>query len=148
MGKKVLCLPARITHVPGDMTFVEQISIAQRATVTFSPCGGISFFNAFLREGATAIISDIWDTALSASADMDGYFCDRTLSGHRTLRYTVEENDILIEPPRNATAKGWRDYRDFGATILDVGRALRVIDEALYTARHVFQLEKPEPRND
>lgn len=126
---------------PGEMTIIEQISIAQRATVTFSPCGGISFFNAFLRDGATAIVADYWDSTLNASTSMEGYFWDRVL-GHQTLRYSVELSEITIEPPGNATAKTWWDYRDHGATMLDLERAMRLIDHALYMAKHAFRLNE------
>ena len=125
---------------PGEMTLAEQISIAQRATVTFSPLGGISYFNAFLREGATAIIADFWHPFAETSVTLDGYFWDRILSGHQTLRYTVEESEIVIEPPGSGTVKTWWDYRDHGATMLDLKRAMRLIDHALYKAEHVFQI--------
>lgn len=125
---------------PGEMSIIEQISIAQRAAVTFSPLGGISYFNAFLREGAVAIIADLWHPHTNASASLDGYFWDRILSGHQTLRYAVQENEIFIEPPGNATAKTWWDYRDHGATMLDLERALHLIEHALYSAQHVFGL--------
>lgn len=128
---------------PGEMTIIEQISIAQRATVTFSPCGGISFFNAFLREGATAIIGDYWDPDRKASASMEGYLWDRVF-GHQTLRYMVQENEITIEAPGNATAKEWKDYRDWGATMLDVDRAIHLIEHALYMAEHTFHLARHE----
>jgi len=128
---------------PGEMTLVEQISVAQRATVTFSPLGGISYLNAFLREGAVAIIADFWHPYAESSVTLDGYFWDRILSGHQTLRYAVDESEILIEPPGNATAKTWWDYRDYGATMLDLERAMRLIDHALYKAEHVFQFESP-----
>lgn len=122
---------------PGEMTIIEQISVAQRATVTFSPCGGISFFNAFLRKGAAAIIADYWDPDQKASASMEGYFWDRVFD-HQTLRYMVEESEITIEPPGDATAKKWKDYRDFGATTIDLDRAVHLIDHALYMAEQTF----------
>lgn len=125
---------------PGEMSIAEQISVAQRATVTFSPLGGISYFNAFLREGAIAIVADFWHPHKNASATLDGYFWDRILSGHQTLRYPVREDEIFIEPPGDATAKTWWDYRDHGATMLDLERALHLIDHALYTTQHVFYI--------
>jgi len=128
---------------PGEMTLAEQISVAQRATVTFSPLGGISYFNAFLREGATAIVADFWHPFAETSVTLDGYFWDRILSGHQTLRYTVKESEIVIEPPGNATLKTWWDYRDHGATMLDLERAMRLIDHALYMTEHVFQIKTP-----
>ena len=131
---------------PGDMPLIEQISVAQRATVTFSPCGGISFFNAFLKEGATAIIADIWHPYDKTSVSLDGHIWDRILSGHQTLRYSVRENEIMIEPPGNATAKTWWDYRDYGATMIDLDRAMHLIDRALYMAEHVFHIDTPERR--
>jgi hypothetical protein len=122
---------------PAEMTLVEQISMAQRATVTFSPCGGTSFFNAFLRDGTTAIIADYWDKARNRSTSMEGYFWDRVTS-HQTMRYKVEKSEItIIEPPEGR--KDWEDgYRDHGATMLDVDRAMHLIDQALYTAVHMF----------
>jgi hypothetical protein len=128
---------------PGEMSIVEQITVAQRATVTFMPCGGISFFNAFLRKGATAIVADYWDAHIKDSLSMDGYFWDRILSGFQTLRYTLQEDDIVIEAPGNATARTWRDIRDYGATTIDLERAMRLIDRALYMAEHIFLIESP-----
>jgi hypothetical protein len=128
---------------PGEMTIAEQISVAQQATVTFSPCGGISYFNAFLRDGATAIVADYWDVNENASVNMDGWFWDRIISGHQTLRYSVKESDIVIEPPGNATAKRWTDYKDYGATMLDLERAMHLIDRGLYMAEHVYNIESP-----
>jgi hypothetical protein len=127
---------------PGEMTLIEQISVAQRATVTFSPCGGISFFNAFLRDGATAIVADYWDVDENASLMMDGHFWDRIVSGHQTLRYSVRESDIVIEVPGNATANRWTDFKDYGATMLDLEQAMRLIDRGLYMAQHAFNIEK------
>jgi hypothetical protein len=127
---------------PGEMTLTEQISVAQRATVTFSPCGGISFFNAFLRDGATAIVADYWDADENASLIMDGHFWDRIISGHQTLRYSVKESDIVIESPGNATAKRWADYKDYGATMLDLEQAMQLVDRGLYMAQHAFDIEK------
>lgn len=125
---------------PGEMTLAEQISVAQRATVTFSPLGGISYFNAFLRKGATAIVADFWHPFAETSVTLDGYFWDRILSGHQTLRYTVKESEIVIETPGNATVKTWWDYRDNGATMLDLERAMRLIDHALYIAEHELKV--------
>jgi len=132
---------------PGEMSIVEQITVAQRATVTFMPCGGISFFNAFLREGATAIVADYWDAHEKDSLSMDGYFWDRILSGFQTLRYTLQEDDIVVEAPGNATARTWRDIRDYGATMIDLERAMRLIDRALYMAEHIFHIESPHIGN-
>jgi hypothetical protein len=128
---------------PGELSLKEQISIAQRATVTFSQLGGISYFNAFLREGAMAIIADFWHPFEKKSGSLDGYFWDRILSGHQTLRYTVQESEILIKPPGNATAKTWWDYRDHGAVMIDLDRAMRLIDHALYSAEHAFNIVRP-----
>jgi hypothetical protein len=127
---------------PGELSLEEQISIAQRATVTFSQLGGISYFNAFLRGGATAIVADFWHPFEKKSVSLDGYFWDRILSGHQTLRYTVQESEIVIQPPGNATAKTWWDYRDHGAVMINLERAMRLIDHALYTAEHEFHIEK------
>lgn len=111
------------------------------------PCGGISFFNAFLREGATAIVADYWDAHEKDSLSMDGYFWDRILSGFQTLRYTLQEDDIVVEAPGNATARTWRDIRDYGATMIDLERAMRLIDRALYMAEHIFHIESPHIGN-
>lgn len=129
---------------PGEMSIMEQIAVAQRATVTFSPPGGISFFNAFLREGAVAIVADIWHLYENASFPLEGYFWDRISTEHRTLRYHVQEHELVIQPPGNPTAKTWWDYRDNAATMLDIERATRLIDHALYTSQHVFHICKDD----
>ena len=71
---------------------------------------------------------------------MEGYFWERGL-GHQTLRYMVELSEITIEPPGNDMAKTWWDYRDYGATMLDVDRAIHLIEHALYMAEHIFRLK-------
>lgn len=145
-SKKVFGVETLVIN-PGEMSVIEQITVAQRATVTFMPCGGISFFNAFLREGATAIVADYWDAHEKDSLSMDGYFWDRILSGFQTLRYTLQEDDIVIEFPGNATARTWRDIRDYGATMIDLERAMRLIDRALYMAEHTFHIESSHIRS-
>jgi hypothetical protein len=129
---------------PGEMSIIEQISVAQRATVTFSPCGGISYFNAFLSEGATAIVADFWHPYERASVRMDGHFWDRVLLGFHTLRYQVQEDEIVIKPPGNATAKTWWDYKDHGAMMIDLERAMHLIGRALYRAEHTFQIKSAQ----
>jgi len=64
-------------------------------------------------------------------------------SQFRRARHSRGKEEIVIEPPGNATAKTWWDYRDYGATMIDLDRAMRLIDRALYMAEHVFQIEGP-----
>jgi len=124
---------------PGNMSLSDQIGVAQRATVTFSPCGEVSFFNAFLPEGATAIIIDYWETVKNSSASMEGYAWQYATRQH-TLRYMVKRKAITILPLGNATRADHEDYRNYGATTLDVERAAELIYKALYMSEHVFNL--------
>lgn len=83
---------------PSILSFPEQVKITQKATVTFSPCGGISFFNAFLRRGAAAVITDFWNPSTNASVSLDGGFW-RHVTTHQTIRYRVYPQNIVIEEP-------------------------------------------------
>lgn len=122
---------------PAEMMFDEQVQLAQRATVTFSPCGGISFFNAFLRRGGAAIILDFWDTSANASASMDGGFW-RHVTTHETIRYPVQPQEIIIEPPGNDTGRGYWDYRNYGAVNVDLDRARRLLYRALWSTSQMM----------
>jgi hypothetical protein len=126
---------------PGNMTQHDQITLAQRATVTFAPCGGTSFFIAFLREGATAIITDYWDVELNQSASMEGYFWTH-VTRQQTVRYPVFQNEITPEFGQELNRQNMAEaYRNYGVLTIDIDRALHLIGHALYAGERVFDMK-------
>jgi hypothetical protein len=125
---------------PGNMTLHDQIALAQSATVTFGPCGGTSFFNAFLKEGATAIITDYWNVRHNATASMEGYFWNH-VTRQQTVRYPVLKHEIvpetgIMEDPDDEQ----KAYRDYGVLTLNIDRALHLIGHALYSGERAFDM--------
>ena len=115
---------------PSRIPLNEQIAIAQRTTVVFTPCGGISYFALFLRAQASAVISGYWNPGTKRSHNME-FMTWQYFDRITTLYYDVQQPEITIEPPGNVTRRNPDDYRDYGALTLDPARFLPLMATAV-----------------
>jgi len=115
---------------PEKLSYFEQIALAQQATVTITPCGGISFFTSFMRPYTVSIYMGYWDSKKKKSQIMDAW---NWLPLHIDIYYDVEFKEISILPPpsfwENPSPK---DYKNNGAVTVNLEKMQNLVASALF----------------
>lgn len=127
---------------PANMSFEEQVVLAQRTTVLITPCGGISFFAAFLKSRATAIFMGYWDPKSKRSGRMEAFIWSY-VSRLNDMYYDVVEAEVIIRAPGNATRKNNDDFRNHGDITMALPKLERLVASALQHGERVFDLDQP-----
>ncbi len=117
--------------------------LAQNTTVLVTPCGGVSFFGAFLRRSAAIVVLGYWNPDTNASNNMEDFFWRNNGRLSSVLYYNVQAFETTILPPGNASRGNFWDYRNFGAVTVSLQRMARLVDSALQFAERFFDLPKP-----
>lgn len=131
---------------PSKLPLPEQVALAQRATVIISPCGGISFFSAFLRKHTSTVFIGYWDTGSNSSRNMEEPFW-KWLPHLTDLYYDVRLEEVTILSPGNRTARNFIDYRNYGSTTVNLNRMRSLIASALFSSEHNLKLAPHSFRN-
>lgn len=128
---------------PSNLSLEEQLILAQQTTVLVTPCGGISFFGAFLRKGASLVVLGFWNPDTNSSNNMEDFVWRHNTRLSASLYYDVRFEETIILPPGNVTRMSFEDFRNYGAITVNVKRMARVVDSALQFAEHGLNLQTP-----
>ena len=120
---------------PGNMTLSEQMAAAQRATVVVSPCGGVSFFGAFLRPHTSMVLTGYWNAKHKHSENMEEWMW-RWVPHLTDIYYDVRLEEVSVLPPGNATRGSFMDFREHGALTVNLDRMRPLVGAALRAAGH------------
>ena len=107
--------------------------------MVITPCGGISYFAAFLRYRVPTIFIGYWDTNANAAGRMEEFLWG-WVSRLNDMYYDVTKDEITIEAPGQPERGNYEDYRNYGATTITIPRMLRLTSAALYHSERLFQL--------
>lgn len=128
---------------PSTLSLEEQLVLAQNTTVLVTPCGGVSFFGAFLRRSAAMVVLGHWNPDTNTSQNMEDFFWRSNGRLSSVLYYDVLASETTILPPGNSSRGSFWDYRNFGAVTVSLKRMARLVDSALQFAEHFLDLPKP-----
>eukprot|EP00121_Abeoforma_whisleri_P003566 Awhi_evm1s3203 len=105
-----------------------QIKLAQEATIVITPCGGLSFFTAFMASGTCRIIIDYFDSNANASGKMEAHVWQ--WQGHiKTYHYPLAKSDITISS--NSETNTFVQYRDYGRPLLQYDVVEQLVEAAI-----------------
>lgn len=141
----------------------EQVQLAQRATVIISPEGGISFFCAFARLHASAIIPGHYDAKLNTIVHMEKFFWDVFDQIDVIYYFPDVDTELVYEPLIEAKRKypGGQGsltpeavvnrsfgiagvpvgrMRDYMSIYLNMTRLMPFVETAIYRSAHTFNI--------
>ena len=126
---------------PAELSTMQQIAIAQQATVIITPEGGISFFCIFARPGATAIIPGHYDLEKQDVEHMEQFFWENFDPIHVMYYYPDNETELVFDKKRtpNRPLKSG-EYRDYTSVKVNLDRFMSYVEGALHRAEHIFGL--------
>ncbi|CAK0859013.1 unnamed protein product [Prorocentrum cordatum] len=115
---------------PVNLSFKEQFDLARSATVVVTPCGGISFFAAFMAPATTRIIVDYYNHEKNKTGKNDAYIWQWDFQV-RTLHYRIERSSVVSDPSDQSPPEGGKNTRVW----IDFDQLVGLIRDGMLQAR-------------